>query len=292
VGAYHRRNKDDYAFDRFAPLGPVHPFQHTTWQDGASVESRWNVDDVTINARAEVLTDFLKSTSLTAGNYHSRTLTKLTLVPEESWSVAGGGAVMVKAGATYDDSNRDGGTVSPVAEISRTFPAGALRRVYASYAQTTQEPSYTALNSSASSGLFRGNPDLGRETTRNLEVGVSGMAAGWSADAAVFARRDLSLVDWTFTRGVTARSANAVDVDTLGVEAVLRRSWRAVDLVFGYTALAKDPDYRGARVDASFYALNYARQRLTAAATVRLGSTTWRGCRRPISCAPSAATRR
>src|ERR1019366_8565747 len=28
AGVYHRRNKDDYAFNRFAPLGPVHPFQH------------------------------------------------------------------------------------------------------------------------------------------------------------------------------------------------------------------------------------------------------------------------
>jgi len=28
--------QDDYAFNRFAPLGPVHPYQHTTWTDGAS----------------------------------------------------------------------------------------------------------------------------------------------------------------------------------------------------------------------------------------------------------------
>ncbi len=34
--------------------------------------------------------------------------------------------------------------------------------------------------------------------------------------------------------------------------------------------LSKSPDYRGAAVDASFYALNYARQRLTAAVVVRL----------------------
>jgi vitamin B12 transporter len=40
--------------------------------------------------------------------------------------------------------------------------------------------------------------------------------------------------------------------------------------VLGYTGLTKDADYRGAAVDASFYALNYARHRLTAAVTVRL----------------------
>ena len=39
--------------------------------------------------------------------------------------------------------------------------------------------------------------------------------------------------------------------------------------VLGYTALTKDANYRGAVVDASFYALNYARHRLTAAAIYR-----------------------
>ena len=39
-GVYHRRNKDDYAFNRFAPLGPVHPFQHTTWVSGGAAGLR------------------------------------------------------------------------------------------------------------------------------------------------------------------------------------------------------------------------------------------------------------
>jgi hypothetical protein len=55
------------------------------------------------------------------------------------------------------------------------------------------------------------------------------------------------------------------------VELVARRAWRAVDLVVGYTGLTKNAGYRGAVVDASFYALNYARHRLTAAITARLG---------------------
>jgi vitamin B12 transporter len=78
-------------------------------------------------------------------------------------------------------------------------------------------------------------------------------------------------VDWTFRRGVTARTASAVDIDVTGFEVVARRSWAACDFVLGYTALTKDADYRGATVDASFYALNFARHRLTAALTVRLG---------------------
>lgn len=97
------------------------------------------------------------------------------------------------------------------------------------------------------------------------------MFAGWEGHAAMFYRRDDALVDWTFRRGVTARTANAVDIDTAGFETVLRRGWQRFDLVLGYTALAKDADYRGAMVDASFYALNYARHRLTAALVMRLG---------------------
>jgi hypothetical protein len=102
-------------------------------------------------------------------------------------------------------------------------------------------------------------------------LGASGAAAGWEFDTAIFWRRDDGLVDWTFRRGVTARTANAVDLDVGGFEFVARRSTAMFDWVVGYTALTKDADYRGAAVDASFYALNYARHRLTAAITARLG---------------------
>ncbi|MDB6170009.1 MAG: TonB-dependent receptor [Verrucomicrobia bacterium] len=271
AGIYHRRNKDDYAFNRFAPLGPVHPFQHTTWVTGAGAGGRRDLGALALNFHGEILSDDLHSTSLTAGKFHSRTLAKLAVVPEKSWSLDGGARVVAKAGATWDHSDRDGSVLSPVFELAREQATGPVQRIYASYATTTQLPSYTALNSSASSGLFRGNPDLGRETSRNLELGLASALGGWNLEAAVFHRQDENLVDWTFKRGVTARTANAVDVDTTGAEFVARKSWRAFDLVIGYTVLTKSPDYRGAAVDASFYALNYARQRLTAAIVARLG---------------------
>lgn len=271
AGIYHRRNKDDYAFNRFAPLGSVHPFQHTTWSSGTAVGGRRTLADFALNFRGELQADDLKSTSLTFGRYHSRTLTKLSLVPEKDWAVDPVSRMVVKAGVSYDDSNRTGGTVSPVLEIAREHSVGVWRRVYFSYAETTQLPNYTALNSSPAAGLFRGNPDLGRETSRNFELGMSGTTAGWEGRAALFYRRDDALVDWTFRRGVTARAANPVDVSTSGFEISLRRSWSFCDVVLGYTALTKDADYRGAVVDASFYALNYARHRFTAAMVARLG---------------------
>jgi len=271
AGAWHRRNKDDYAFNRFAPLGPVHPFQHTTWAKGAALGGRKSAGAFSINFRGEVLADDLKSTSLTAGPFRSRTLTKYSLVPEQWWNLAPGERLVVKAGASYDESNHDRSAISPVVEVAREQADAALQRIYLSFAKTTQVPTYTALKSNATAGLFRGNAHLGRESSRNLEIGATTAVAGWSGQGAVFYRRDDALVDWTFRRGVTARTANAVDIDTAGVEVVARRSWRAVDLVLGYTGLAKDADYRGATVDASFYALNYARHRLTAAITARLG---------------------
>ena len=271
AGAYHRRNKDDYAFNRFAALGPVHPFQHTTWLSGVAVGGRRDFGDFALNARGEVLADKLESTSLTFGRYRTRTFTKIAVVPEKIWTAADGTRTSVKAGATFDDTNRDRGAWSPVVEVARTFSSGPVQRAFFGYAATSQVPTYTALNSSTSAGLFRGNPTLGREKSRTIELGMDGMLSGWSTRAAIFWRRDDALVDWTFRRGVTARTANAVDVDVAGFEAVARRSWSACDVVLGYTALTKDADYRGAAVDASFYALNYARHRLTAALTARLG---------------------
>ncbi|MSU72578.1 MAG: TonB-dependent receptor [Opitutus sp.] len=272
AGAYQRRNKDDYAFNRFAPVGRVHPFQHTTWVSGGAVGGRKTSGDLAFNFRAEILADEIQSTSLTFGRYHTRSLAKVALVPERSWKASDGSLISVKAGAGYDRTNHDGGSLSPVLEIAREFPASPWRRLYASFTRTTQIPTYTALNSNPAAGLFRGNPKLTREASHNLEFGANGTLAGWTVQAAAFWRRDDALVDWTFRRGVTARTANPVDLDVVGLEAVVRRSWAACDVVVGYTALSKNADYRGAVVDASFYALNYARQRLTVAGTVRLGS--------------------
>lgn len=271
AGAYHRRNKDDYAFNRFAPVGAVHPFQHTTRVSGVALGGRQSLEGLALNYRAEALEDDLQSTSLTFGRYHSRTLWKFALVPEKAWKSADGSTTTLKAGTAFEDTSRDSGAFAPVVELAREFPSSGLRRVYASYTKTTQVPTYTALNSSTTGGLFRGNPNLGREKSQNLEVGVSGTLAGWTTDAALFWRRDDSLVDWTFRQGVTARTANPVDIDVTGVELVARRTWGACDVVIGYMGLTKDADYRGAPVDASFYALNYARHRLTAAITARLG---------------------
>jgi vitamin B12 transporter len=269
VAGFYRRNKDDYAYNRFAPLGPVHPYQHTTWEYGASAGGHWQRGMLSLDARAEATTDALRSTSLVFGPYHDRTMERVTLLPRASWD-EGDGALAVAAGAGWDASDRAASAVLPVVEVERTWRSGALRRLYASTSGTSQLASYTALDSSPAGGLFRGNPSLGRSVSRDTEAGMSGSVLGLDVQSDVFYRRDANLVDWTYLNGVFGRSANPVNIGTTGVEVVARRSWDRLSLVFGYTALGKTSDYEGAAVTASFYALNYARQRLTAALVAAL----------------------
>ncbi len=268
LGAYYRRNYDDYEFDRSVP-GEFNPYQHTTWVRSASLEGHQAWESFALSYSAQAMHDSLESTALTFGRFHTRDYLKLAAVPEftarTDW-----GQVKFRAGATYDETNRDGSAVSPILAAELTRPDST--RFYLQYAGSTQVPTYTALNSNPRAGLFRGNPNLGRELSRNLEAGAVFKSGGWTVETAVFYRQDHNLTDWTFARGVTARTANPVDIDTFGVEVVATRKTKHYDLIIGYTHLNKNADYRSAVVDASFYALNFARDRLTAAVVARLGA--------------------
>jgi len=273
-GAFYRRNRDDYEYSRESP-GLYNPYQHTTWARSAAVSGRSETGPVILNYSAQVLSDNLTSTSLIHGHFMSRTYYKAGLLPEKSWTVDAVSRIEAKAGLTFDDTNRDSSALSPAVEVAWIKNSGAtgVDRYYFSYAKTTQVPTYTALNSSSSSGLFRGNPNLGRESAHNIELGWSRIRGGWSVRSAVFYRRDNSLVDWTYLYTSTAaRTANAVDMDTFGFESVATYTTSWLRVVLGYTFLNKAADYRGASVDASFYALNFAKHRLTAAIVAQLGA--------------------
>lgn len=268
LGASYRRNYDDYEVNRAVP-GAFNPFQHTTWVRALSLEGHQDFQGFAVAFSAQAMRDQLESTSLTFGRFHTRQYLKFAAVPEFSFAPAAG-KLQLRAGAAYDDTNRDASALSPILAAALTRPGGL--RWYAHYAASTQVPTYTALNSNRAAGLFRGNPNLGREISRNLETGVDFQSAGWTVATALFYRRDDHLTDWTFTRGVTARTANAVDIATWGLELVATHRTPRYDLVLGYTVLSKNANYGLATVDASFYALNFARQRLTAAVVLRLGA--------------------
>jgi len=269
LSASYRHNYDDYEFNRAVP-GAFNPYQHTTRVESVGLDGHSALQgSYGLTYNAQVMRDHLDSTSLTFGRFKTRRYLKLAAVLDRGFHPAAGN-VTVRAGATFDDTNRDSSATSPVVAVE--FAPSVGRRFYAQYSESTQVPTYTALNSSPTSGLFLGNSDLGRETSRNLEMGARiKSAGGWTVDAAVFYRQEGDLVDWTFARGVTARTANAVDLNVLGFEIVAARKTPRYDLVLGYTYLNKDADYGAANVDASFYALNFARHRVTAAAILRLG---------------------
>lgn len=273
LGTFYRRNKDDYEYSREIP-GLYNPYQHTTWARAASLSGRNDLGFFVLNYSAEILSDNLASTSLIYGSFKSRTYYKAGLLPEKSWTVGTASRLVAKAGATFDDTNRDASAVSPEAEVAlvQKNSSGGETRYYFSFAKTTQVPTYTALKSSPSSGLFRGNANLGRENANNIELGWANSGGAWSFRSAVFYRQDLRLVDWTFLySSPAARRANAVDIDTFGFEGVATYTAKRLKVVLGYTWLDKRADYRGATVDASFYALNFAKHRLTAAIVARLG---------------------
>ncbi len=265
VGAYYRRNYDDYEFNRAVP-GASNPFQHTTHVRSIALDGHRESGSWALAYSAQYMRDNIQSTSLTFGRFNSRDYLKLALIPQYTADTANG-PITLRAGATYDDTNRDSAAVSPVIEVA--LQSSPELRLYAQYAESTQVPTYTAINSNPAAGLFRGNPNLGRETSRNLEAGLEWHRDAWTVQAALFHRWDDELVDWTFRRGVTARTANPVDIGTVGFEWVAARKTPRYDLIIGYTFLDKDADYGVATIDASFYALNFAKHRLTAAVVVR-----------------------
>lgn len=265
VGAYYRRNYDDYEFNRFVP-GQFNPYQHTTHVRSIALDGRQGSGPWAFAYNAQYMRDSIQSTSLTFGPYNSRDYFKLAVIPQYTTDTASG-QLTLRAGATYDDTNRDSSAVSPVMEISLKRPTGL--RLYAQYAESTQVPTYTAIKSNPAAGLFRGNQNLQRETSRNLEAGMDFKTGAWTVQAAAFYRWDDQLVDWTFRRGVTARTANPVDIGTAGFELVTVMKSPRCDLILGYTYLDKSADYGLATIDASFYALNFAHHRLTAAVIMR-----------------------
>lgn len=273
-GAYYRDTQDDYEFNRFIP-GLFNPYQHQTIVRGVALDGRASVAEATaVLFSAGVIDDDLDSTSLvvgpTNGRFSSRTQSYLGLRGEQTIALAEQRDLVATLGARLDDSNRDNSEVSPSVGLELRQPTRTLERLYASYSENSQLPTYQALNASSVGGLFRGDRDLPRATAANLETGVNFAGKGWSVQASVFFRQDRDQLDYVFTSPASARTAVAVDLDTIGAELFVRRDWERFELLAGYTYLDKKDDYALPN-GGSFYALNYANHRLTLGAVARLG---------------------
>ncbi len=271
-GGFYRRLEDDYDFNRTDfETGTPGSFEHETRVMAIGFQGLQRTGRISWRYGGQLTSDELvRSTDLTSGPFDDRRYATLTIVPSFDVELDGGSVMVWRFGATLDYSNRDSNEVSPMLGVSldRTDAAGTTS-LSLEYAQTTQLPGYTALKSNPT-GLFGGNAALGRETAQQLSASVTRDTGDWQARATVFSRRDDDLVDWTYSTGAPfARQANPVDIDVIGVEMFVTRQWNTVDVAAGYTWLDKDADYGNALIDASFYALNFAKHRATLALRYR-----------------------
>jgi hypothetical protein len=274
-GAYYRHLEDDYDFNRTNfETGTPGSFEHETRVMAAGFQGMQQAGSINWRYGGQLSKDELvRSTDLTNGSFTERSYATMTIVPSFESKTAAGSILTWRAGLTIDYSNRDGSEVSPLLGVAllRDDTSGSTTWAL-EYAATSQLPGYTALKSNPA-GLFGGNASLGRETTRQFSLSMTRETGGWKARAAAFVRQDDDLIDWTYlTDALFARQANPVDLDVTGFEAFLTRGWDNLDLAVGYTWLDKDSDYGDAQVDASYYALNFARHRATLAVHYRFAS--------------------
>lgn len=259
--AYYREHKDNYIYSRENPQW--YDARHTTYVTslGFSGLHAWN-DQYGLNYSAQIAADEINSNKL---EDNSRTAAKLILLPEYQMEMHDGESVTVRIGGSFDDTNRDDSKFSGICDLTWEHRENDnhFESLYISYVETSQIAGYTAIAAS-SGGPFASNSDLDRETTQNLELGGSLNRDTWTFEGALFYRWDDDLVDWTYSENDTsARSAKGVDIETFGIELIASKRWNTVEAIASYTFLDKDEDYGDDTIDASFYALNYAKHRIT-----------------------------
>lgn len=272
VGGYYRELEDDYDFDRTTEeSGVPGSFEHKTRVYAVGGQGLYRSGEVDWRFGLQATTDELvRSTDLTEGTFNKRDYLALSVVPSIYFDLDGGRTATLRAGVSADVSSEDSNSVLPLFGFSiSSSNASGITSFAFDWAHTSQVPGYTALKSRPA-GLFGGNASLGREEARQMTVSLSRESDRWQGRVAAFHRADDDLVDWTFSTGAPfLRQANAVDIDVLGVELLFTAQWESIELAAGYTYLDKDADYGSALVDASFYALNFARHRATLAMRYR-----------------------
>jgi hypothetical protein len=259
--AYHRRHSDEYTFNRFtSTTSSVHETDVFAfgWAGHHTMGGGWK-----LRHSGQFAADEIESNTLETAPFLSRSYLKVTALPEYTHQLNRDEALTLSLGASFDDSNRNESQLGAITEIrwDRKQSNGSTESIHLGYSETSQLTGYTAI--APGNPLFRGDRELSREISRNLEIGGRIERPDWSLETSVFYRWDDDLVDWTFDGGSFARTAENVDMETLGFEVIGTQRWGNIEGIASYTYLHKDEDYGDASVEASFYALNYAKHRAT-----------------------------
>lgn len=265
VSLFYRLNRDEYQFNRF---NPNKNFQHETEAGGITANLGEDYGNWYWESVHGILADNIRSASM---GKSSREYFKNAVLVGKAWR-EGESLIRTEAGLNWEASSREYGKVYPLLRL-RWNPNGEQgAEGYIEFSGTSQVPGYTALNSAPDAGLFRGNPNLGRERSRNTEIGWIQPLDQSELRAALFLRQDRGLVDWTFSQSSpNARQANAVDIDTWGLELFWTGQWERLQWSTGYTFMRKFSDYGTSSVDSSFYALNYPLHRFTLSTELDVG---------------------
>lgn len=280
LSSYYRRNNDYYVLRRNDPS--FYNATHETKSGALALAGQHEINEAfAINHSTQFTADSIDSNAkfkgaptgaLEQGDFTSRSYIKVSVLPEYRLKLAENEALTFRAGATYDDTNRNSSKVSPISDITweRSDTNGQSEKVYLSYAQATQVAGYGAIGG-GENGRFASNYDLDREISKNLELGIALDRSEWSFEGAIFYRWDDDLVDWTYSESSSSsRQANSVDIETYGIELIGTRRWGNIEGILSYTYLHKDEDYgNDDDIDASFYALNFPEHRATLGAIWR-----------------------
>ena len=257
---FHRRLSDHFILKRDDPT--FYQALHETEADGVGVSGYHNLNEsLALNFSSQITSDKIKTTSSVP--FNSRDYFKISLVPQYKYSPKDNEVIVAKLGATFDDSNRDRSRYSPIAELTRQriYDLNLYDELFLSYSETSQVLGYTAL---ANGDQFKGDPNLKRGTSKNLELGYILSNSEWKFSGAIFKRWDKDLVDWIFSNTDPGkRKSKQVDVETIGLELIGSRSWQNFEAIASYTFLKKNEDYGNPSITRSIYALNYPEQRAT-----------------------------
>jgi hypothetical protein len=273
LGLSHREMDDDYTFDRIAL--PDLAFEHLTRAMGVSWDGAHIVSDswALLHNFSYIDDNLVRSSSLTNGDtltgndFRKREYVKGAAILRRNWLSEEGHRLIVDLGVHGFDTTEDSGKLSPLLRVEhvRALGAGELA-AFVERSGSAQVPGYTALRSSP--GLFGGNPNLTTEESSVWEAGFAYSQQNWRFGLSAFDRDDNDLVDWVFALGSpNARSAQAVDVDTKGVEAELSYEGKKFDVRISYAWLQKKADYGTMAPTASYYVLNFPVHRLTGGAS-------------------------
>jgi vitamin B12 transporter len=164
TGGFYRRLVDDYDFNRTnSESGAPGSFEHETRVLGAGFQGQQQAGQISWRYGGQITSDELvRSTDLTNGFFTDRTYATISIVPSIESNLANGRTLIWRAGATVDYSDRDSSETSPLFGVTLSHADASGSTDYSlEYAATSQVPGYTALNSNPT-GLFGGNPFLGR----------------------------------------------------------------------------------------------------------------------------------